>query len=609
MRSYLTRISALILTMIIILGSISAASATVVSSNGNNSTVKAKSIANTTNTKLDSKTQNSVKTNINPQIVSKSTDKDWNNTNYDPTMSRNSPQTTINSTNVKQLVVKWKFYTNVSVENSPLIIGNTTYMQNNIMQVFALNLLTGQLLWKYDPKVKNNTASHGISYQNGIIYAPTGSNGSVMALNAINGQLIWKSPLIDSQKNYYNPSPPIIWQNYIIVGGGGGDTPPLKGSVTALNKTTGKIIWHITTCVGSWVTGSKAAVNGGGAVWSGGSVDQTRGIIYLPAGNPSPDYDATTRQGNTSYTNCMIAVNITNGHIIWATPFIQVGTVLNVTLPDTHDRDISWGSALVTVSSSKGTSKLVIGHDKFGDVMAMNANTGKPLWWTNLHSINGASATSSIFDYYSASDSNTLYIQSRPPTGSGTIAALDLLTGKLKWKYTVNAQISSPLISNGMLFTGNKYTKINSSMIMVLNKLTGLFIWQTDVGASVTQGGPSIGQGMLLVPTTNDFIIAFGLNNLINQSPIIKPNQSSPIVSQPNPNNPVNPTNKAKWTNTTHYTGGLVFNGLVANNIVNKTNVSHDANIPMQKTGVPILPSLLGLLIISGSIIERKLRK
>lgn len=595
----MTRISALILTFIIILASISAASATVVSSNGSISTANAESTASATNTQLNSKTQNPVTTNAKAQVVSASADKDWNNTNYDPTMSRNSPQTTINSTNVNQLVVKWKFKTNASVENSPLIIGNTTYLQNNIMQVFALNLLTGQLLWTYDPKVKSNTASHGISYENGIIYAPTGSNGAVMALNASNGQLIWKSPLIDSQKNYYNPSPPIIWKNYIIVGGGGGDIAPLKGSITALNKITGKIVWKITTCVGSWVTGAKAALNGGGAVWSGGSIDQTKGIIYLPAGNPSPDYSAATRPGNTSYTNCMLAVNITNGHIIWATPFIQVGTVLNVQLPDIHDHDISWGSELVTVSSSK----LVIGHDKFGDVMAMNANTGKPLWWLNLHSIDGATPTDSIFNYYSAADSNTLYVQSRPTTGAGTIIALDLLTGKLKWKYKVNAQITSPLISNGMIFTGNKYYNINSSMMMVLNKLTGAFIWQTDVGSSITQGGPSIGQGMLLVPTVNDYIIAFGLNNLINQNPI-KPNPSNPIGSQPNPNNSVNPTNSAKWASITYNT-----NGLIVNNAVNKTAVNHNPTIPMQKTGVPILPSLLGLLIISGSIIERKIRK
>jgi alcohol dehydrogenase (cytochrome c) len=33
----------------------------------------------------------------------------------------------------------------------------------------------------------------------------------------------------------------------------------------------------------------------------------------------------------------MIAVNVTNGKMVWATPFIDYGTVLNVRVPDTHD--------------------------------------------------------------------------------------------------------------------------------------------------------------------------------------------------------------------------------------------------------------------------------
>lgn len=566
------RINAIFLTFIIILGSISAAYAT----DGNNNNIS-----------------------TTPAVVA-SMDKNWTSINYDSNMSRNSPQITINTTNVKQLVVKWKFNATALVENPPLIVGNNTYVQNNIEQIFALNLLTGKLIWKFDPKVNKSRRSHGMLYQNGIIYAPTGLNGTVIALNATNGHLLWQSPLIDSQKYYYNPSPPIIWKNYIIVGGGGGDLPALKGSVTALNKSSGKIIWHINTTVGSWVKGSNAAVNGGGTVWSGGAVDQNNGIIYLPVGNPSPDFNASTRKGNSSYTNDMIAVNITNGHIIWATPFIQVGTVLNVTLPDTHDWDTSWGSQLVTIQTIKGINKLVIGHDKYGDLMAMNATTGKPLWWISLHNLYNPPLNSTIFNYYGASDNNTLYIQDSPPSGNGTIAAIDMLTGKLKWKLMINAVITSPLITNGILFAGNSNTALTSGYIMALNKSSGLLLWQSNVGSLIGEGGPSIGQGMLLVPTFHG-LYAFGLNNTINQSSsIIKANQSSPIT-KPNQTSQYNPTNKAKWAKTIHNNNGLL-------NKDPKSTVNN-ATIPMQKTGIPILPAILGLLIISGGIIERKLRK
>ena len=85
------------------------------------------------------------------------------------------------------------------------------------------------------------------------------------------------------------------------------------------------------------------------------------------------------------YANHMVAVNITSGQIIWATPFIDYGTVLNVRVPDTHDWDTSWGSSISKVTFDNGTQrKVVVGHDKMGNVIAMDAATGKEIWWKTL---------------------------------------------------------------------------------------------------------------------------------------------------------------------------------------------------------------------------------
>ena len=119
-----------------------------------------------------------------------------------------------------------------------------------------------------------------------------------------------------------------------------------------------------------------ASTNGGATIWSGGAIDTDKGIVYLPCGNPAPDFDASSRPGENLYSNNVIAVNISTGKILWATPFIAAGTVLNVTIPDTHDWDTCWGTNLVTINSSKGPEKIVIGHNKRGDIMAMNSTTG-----------------------------------------------------------------------------------------------------------------------------------------------------------------------------------------------------------------------------------------
>jgi outer membrane protein assembly factor BamB len=507
---------------------------------------------------------------------------DWPMVNYDSSMSRNSPQTVIGKDNVDQLEVKWILNTNYPLKNPPLIIGNTGYIQtNDIMEVIAFDMDTGLCKWKYTPLPSNSsgTISHGLAYEDGIIYAPTGPNATIVALNATNGALIWESPaLLPLSEAYMLNSPPLIWKDYILAGSALGDAPPFAapahGKVSAIDKKSGKLIWQIDTAVGDWVTGENASLNGGATCWSGGAVDMESGIAYLPCGNPAPDFDASTRPGDNKYANNLIAVNISDGKILWATPFIGAGTVLNVTLPDTHDWDTTWGSNLLTVDFGKGPEKMVIGHNKRGDIIAMNAGTGKPIWWRNIAvlknenipaSPNGTKATwpgsGCGIEDYTAFDDSTVYaavsnqgmifyggpgVQARSLVdfesmpngiGNGTIVAMDLKTGEIKWKHKTDYPTwCSPLVTNGVLFSGHvtaigetiksdpdfgdplETSLISSGILIALDADTGESLWEFNVGAPVGIGGPSIGNSMLLVPTgsgqTNNnggYLVAFGL--------------------------------------------------------------------------------------------------
>jgi alcohol dehydrogenase (cytochrome c) len=512
---------------------------------------------------------------------------DWTMVNYDSPMSRHSPQTIISKENVNELQVKWILNTNFTLDNPPLIIGKTGYIQtNDVMQVIAFDLDTGLCKWKYSPNQPANassgTISHGLAYDNGIIYAPTGPAATIVALNAENGSMIWESPvLMPSSAAYVVNAPPLIWKDYIIVGSALDDAPsfefPAKGMVTAIDKNTGKLLWQINTTIGDWVEGNNASINGGAATWSGGSIDTEKGIVYLPCGNPAPDFDASSRPGKNLYANCVIAVNISDGKVLWATPFVASGTVLNVTIPDTHDWDTSWGTNLVIVDYGNGPLKVVIGHNRRGDIMSMDADTGELIWWRNIAVLhnesipatsNGTSATwpgSGVgIEDYTAFDNNTVYagvsnqgrifyggpgvaghslpdFESMPNgIGNGSIVALDLRTGNIKWEHKTDFPIwASPLVTNGVVFSGHvtavgtpyKFDPesgdpvdtplIPSGILIALDADTGKLLWQFNVGAPVGLGGPSIGNGLLIVPTgsgqtPNDggYLVAFGLNNI-----------------------------------------------------------------------------------------------
>jgi alcohol dehydrogenase (cytochrome c) len=247
-------------------------------------------------------------------------------------------------------------------------------------RVLALDANTGLNLWVVD--TGGTGTFHGMTFDNGILFVPAGDKKVVMAINATDGKVVWKSHELPSEI----VNPPIVWKNYVIAGSAGGDIPTEKevtqGSITALNRTDGQILWRFNTTVGAWVSGNNTNTpredNGGGTSWSGGSIDPATGTLYLPVGNASPDFNATTRSAPNNYTNHVIALDISTGKLKWATPFIEQGTVLSdVKVPDTHDWDTAWGTTFSTVRLDNGTQiKIVIGTDKRGDIIAMSATDG-----------------------------------------------------------------------------------------------------------------------------------------------------------------------------------------------------------------------------------------
>ena len=487
----------------------------------------------------------------------------WITVNHDMYGTRSSNQTVIKKDNVNALQVKWRLISDVQIQDPPITVGNTGYVQDYSGTIIAFDTTNGKVLWKVHA---GGGPTMGLTFNRGLVFSATGYNSTVVAINATNGMIVWQSPALGNSKiGYHVTTQPIVWKDYVIVGSAahGDDTNGVllvQGNITALNATNGRIIWNIRTTAGDWVKPGKApAYNGDASAWSGGSIDPETGITYIPLGSPSPNFNATTRKGPNLYANHMIAVNVTNGKMIWATPFIDYGTVLNVRVPDTHDWDTSWGSSISKVTFDNGTQKkIVIGHDKMGNIIAMDATTGREIWWKTLGkqyntdsipSSNGSGVVWSygIFNYHAIDNNdNTLYIAATnrgvnyftdkgvaghrvaaPHTielglRNGTIAAMDLRTGKIKWQYqTEFPPRVSPLVTDDIVFAGyipftekatskssttraistNSARTIKSGVILALDKQTGRKLWEYNVSAPIGIVGPSIGNGMLFVPT------------------------------------------------------------------------------------------------------------
>jgi len=66
-----------------------------------------------------------------------------------------------------------------------------------------------------------------------------------------------------------------------------------------------------------------------------------RGVLYVPVGNPSPDFYPDVRPGLDLYTNSAVALDVRTGKLLWYRKFLP---------SDANDRDLSQVSPLFSAT-------------------------------------------------------------------------------------------------------------------------------------------------------------------------------------------------------------------------------------------------------------------
>ena len=110
---------------------------------------------------------------------------------------------------------------------------------------------------------------------------------------------------------------------------------------------------------------------GGANCWGEMSIDESRGIVYLPLGSPTHDYYGADRIGANLFGNCLLALNIRTGERIW-----HFQTVHH----DLWDYDLTSAPQLFTVNKDGKRIDAVSVATKSGFMFAFERETGEPLW-------------------------------------------------------------------------------------------------------------------------------------------------------------------------------------------------------------------------------------
>ncbi|HUB49195.1 MAG TPA: PQQ-binding-like beta-propeller repeat protein [Acetobacteraceae bacterium] len=291
--------------------------------------------------------------------------------------------TQISPTNVGQLHLAWKFAIDDTgpVEVSPIVYQGTMYVTSAHDHVYALDAATGKLKWSFSdsPHVISFAANRGIALFHGKVFIAT-LDGHLIALDAKTGQKVWDKVTVDDTANSFYTMAPVPYhdpasnKDMLFLGVSDGDWGG-NGNLTAYNPDDGSVIWRWDTIPApgepghdSWSGDSWK--RGGGATWSGVTIDTETHIMYLSLGNPSPDFLGTVRKGANLYTDSMVALDISGAKpkLLWYHQFIP---------HDTHDWDPPMQPVLFTGEVNGQTRKLVAAGDKAGNFWILDARTGK----------------------------------------------------------------------------------------------------------------------------------------------------------------------------------------------------------------------------------------
>jgi membrane-bound PQQ-dependent dehydrogenase (glucose/quinate/shikimate family) len=352
-------------------------------------------------------------------VAAQSTRQEWRFYGGDRGGMRYSTLTQVNRSNVKRLERAWVYHTGeldlgiatsafrASFTCTPLAIDGVLYVSTPSSRVIALDAETGTEIWKFDPqagtKAREFNSHRGVAYWEGPsrdgkskdqrILSGT-VDGRLLALDARTGKLcgdFGEKGFVDLRKGVADRYPssnswgarvtsaPAIYKDIVITGWGLPEAPGKgpSGDVRAFDVRTGKPVWTFHTVPRPGEAGHETWEGNswqdrmGANVWSTMSVDDERGLVFLPVASPAYDFYGADRKGKNLYGNSLVALDAATGKVRWHFQMVH---------HDIWDYDLPAQPVLLTVRHGGKQIPAVAQVTKMGFVFLFDRVTGNPLF-------------------------------------------------------------------------------------------------------------------------------------------------------------------------------------------------------------------------------------
>jgi glucose dehydrogenase len=317
--------------------------------------------------------------------------REWRDYAGGPDSSRFVAAKQITKANVHRLQVAWA-YPSGETDFNPLVVRGVVYGRGPKSSLVALDASTGKQMWIHegiqgfsgrgvnyweskDGKDRRlifsaNNFLQAIDAQSGLSISSFGENGRVDLRVGLD-----RDPSTITQQSRI---PGRIFENLIILGSATNqEYASAPGDIRAFDVRTGARVWTFHTVprpgefgYDTWPEDAWKTV-GGANNWAEQSIDEKRGIVYVPTGSPKYNFYGGNRKGANLFGDCLIALDARTGKRLW-----HFQTVHH----DIWDLDNNSAPQLTTIRRNGRTIDVVAMASKTGYLYVFDRVTGEPIW-------------------------------------------------------------------------------------------------------------------------------------------------------------------------------------------------------------------------------------
>lgn len=450
---------------------------------------------------------------------------EWSSYNKSLDGQRYSPLTQINASNASALteVCRVQVADGGSFQAGLLVIDDVMYA-TTATDTLALDPVTCKILWRHTHRreaAAGLPVNRGVAYYAGRLFRGT-DDGRVIALDARSGTQLWANVVGDPAQGEFVSGAPIVWNGLVIVGTAASEYG-VRGRVIAYDAMLGREIWRFNTVpapgepnADSWRnTVWNDTGGGGGGTWSHFALDPSTAELFIPVGNPIPDFVPAERMGDNLYTNSVLVLDARTGKLKW---WYQLAP------SDGLDHDLA--AAPILYRNGKGEPRVAAGG-KDGYVHIVDRRTHKLVAKTAVTTVdepvpvptpegikacpgpaggvewNGPAFDSKLNRLFVGSLDYCALFMSEPGkkpvvggynmggtwagigTPQGWIYALDADSGAVAWRYHADHPVLGAVTptAGGVLFAGD-----NGGAFLIFNSASGEILKRVATGGSLSGG-------------------------------------------------------------------------------------------------------------------------